>query len=135
MSKIILTLALAIAISLTIPSFVIAEPHIKPFTPPDHLTVEQRITKYASFYATEAIPLISVAKCESGFNQKALGLAKEIGIFQYKQATWDRFSKLFGEDLNINSADDQAKLTAFIFAQYPAYKSHWSCSRITGVIK
>ena len=37
------------------------------------------------------------------------------GIFQYHKPTWDRYSRLMGEELDYHSAHDQAKLTAFIF--------------------
>lgn len=135
MKRIITTLALAMAISSTIPSLVIAEPYIAPFTPVEHLTVQQRIVKYATVYATPAQPLLDVAKCESGYRQEAIGLAGEQGIFQYKKQTWQGFETLIAQDMDINSVDDQAKMTAFIFANYPGYRSHWSCSKIMGIIK
>lgn len=38
--------------------------------------------------------------------------------------------KLFGEDLDYYSYNDQAKLTAFIFANYPRSKTEWTCYRM-----
>lgn len=91
-------------------------------------SVKEMISYFAEYYKADEKELSKVAKCESSFNQKAVGDGgRAYGIFQYHKPTFDRFSKLLGEDLDYYSAHDQLKLTAFVFAEYPQYKKHWSC--------
>lgn len=72
MSK-IKTILLALALSCWIPSLVIAEPYTEPFTPVEHLTVQQSIVKYAKIYNVSAKEMTLVMKCESGLNPHAIG--------------------------------------------------------------
>lgn len=100
-------------------------------------SVDELLTYYSDVYNAPEGELRLVGVCESRLRQITNpndGGSPSIGIFQYKTPTWAWFSKLLGEELDINSIHDQIKLTAFIFAEYPQYKSHWSCSRITGII-
>ena len=91
-------------------------------------SVQEMITHYAKLYGANEKELMVVAKCESGFKPNAIGDGgKARNIYQYHKPTFDRFSKLLGEDLDYNSALDQIKLTSFIFAEYPQYKKHWTC--------
>lgn len=97
---------------------------------PTYKTAKDYIVEYAELYDTDATVLLKVAECESHFKQEANGDGKNaIGIYQYWQDTWKDMSKLFGEELDINSVNDQAKLTAFIFAKYPKYKTKWTAYR------
>lgn len=96
--------------------------------PPIPTDVKGMIVYFAKQNSIKDNELLVVAKCESTFNQSAIGdHGKARGIFQYHKPTFDRFSELMGQDLDYYSAHDQAKLTAFVFAQYPQYKSHWTC--------
>lgn len=97
---------------------------------PTYKTAKDYIVEYSELFGTDANVLLKVAECESGLNQNAKGDSnKAVGIYQYWQDTWNRFEKLYGEKLDINSYQDQAKLTAFIFAKYPQYKTQWTAYR------
>ena len=98
-----------------------------PITQP---TVQELIGKYAVMNGLSEQKLLLIAKCESGLNQKAIGDGgKAIGIFQFHQPTWDLFSKKMGEELDIHSANDQARLASWAFAH--GLESHWTCSKLT----
>lgn len=103
-------------------------------------TPKEYISLYARQYGAVESELLKVASCESKFKIDAIhwndgGKSKHsFGIFQYQKSTFDRFDDLIGEDLDYYSYHDQIKLTAFVFAKYPELKSHWTCSRIMGVI-
>ncbi len=107
----------------------------EPIEPPKVLSVKETISYYASINEVSERELMLVAKCESSFNPKATGDGgRAKNIFQYHKPTFDSFSKLLGEELDYHSYNDQAKLTAYIWANYPKYKSHWTCAKIMGVI-
>lgn len=90
-------------------------------------TAVEYIKEFAEKYNTDPNVLIKVAKCESRFNQEAIGDGnRSLGIYQYHKGTWERFEDLIGEDLDINSMYDQIKLTSFIFANYPKLRYSWS---------
>lgn len=108
---------------------------------PDRLvseyTTKELIQHFSTLYGANRWQLEAVGMCESSLRQVTNpndGGSPSIGIFQYKTGTWERFSKLLGEELDINSIHDQIKLTSFIFAEYPQYRSHWTCSYKTGVL-
>lgn len=134
MLKIIKILVCAFLLSLLVyPTKSIADPEIiisKPLTP------QESISYYAHIYGAIEKELLTVAKCESRFNQDQInyndgGKGKHsVGIFQYQYSTFLRMEKLFGEDLDYYSYNDQAKLTAFIFANYPRSKTEWTCYRM-----
>lgn len=95
---------------------------------PKVLSVKETIEKYAEIHDVSVEELLTVAKCESGYNPKAVGDGgRAVNIYQYHRPTFDRFSKLMGEQLDYYSYYDQAKLTAWIWKYYPQYKSHWTC--------
>ena len=106
----------------------------KPVTPPKVLSVKETIELYAEVYDANVDELLDVAMCESSLNPKARGDGgRAVNIFQYHRPTFDRFSNLMGETLDYYSYHDQAKLTSWIWANYPQYKNHWTCSRIVGI--
>lgn len=93
-------------------------------------TPQEYIEYYAKIYNTDPNVLLSVAKCESEFNQNNIGDGnRAVGLFQFHQETWNRMSKLLGEKLDRNSVKDQARLSAFIFANYPEMRKEWSTYR------
>lgn len=100
------------------------------------LTPRETISMYAHKYGASEIELLAVANCESKLNPNAIhindgGKGKHsVGVFQYQETTFDGFDNLLKEDLDYYSYNDQIKLTAYIFAKYPKYKSHWTCWRI-----
>jgi len=96
---------------------------IRPSTP------QELIVSYASQYDTSYEVLLKVAQCESGFKHEQVvgdgGLA--YGIFQYHEPTFYMFAELMGKKLDYKSLEDQIELTAYIYANYPELRSHWSC--------
>lgn len=89
-------------------------------------TLQEYISLYAHQYGASEKELLAVAKCESSFNQNAIGDGgRAIGVFQFHRPTWESFSRKLGERLDINSYQDQAKLASWAFANN--YKSHWVC--------
>ena len=100
-------------------------------------SVSELITHYTTLYGSSEREIRLVGVCESGLRQVTNpndGGSPSIGMFQYKVGTWARYSKLLGEELDINSPHDQIKLTSFIFAEHPKEKRAWTCSKITGII-
>lgn len=89
-------------------------------------TAQDYIVEFAEKYNTDPNVLLKVAKCESRYEQIKGDGGHATGIFQYWNNTWNDFEKLIGEELDINSIHDQAKMTAFIFAKYPKYKTRWT---------
>lgn len=99
------------------------------------LSVKETIAFYAELNNTSYTEISKVAFCESSFNPKAKGdSGRAFGVMQYHKPTFEAFSKLMGEELDYYSYNDQLKLTAWIWANYPQYKSHWTCSKMTGLI-
>jgi hypothetical protein len=95
---------------------------------PKVLSVKETIQKYAELHQVSAEQLLTVAKCESSYDPKALGdNGKAANIFQYHKATFIGFSKLMGEELDYHSYEDQAKLTAWIWKYHPEYRNQWTC--------
>lgn len=94
---------------------------------PTYKTNEDYIVEFSRYYGSDEKELLRVATCESKLGQDRIGDGGHaIGLYQYWQDTFNQFEKLIGEDLNIDSNYDQAKLTAFIFAKYPQYKTRWT---------
>lgn len=130
--KYILSLCLLLLVLIN-PLKVIADDEQKWLTPSS--TVPEIITYYGNQYGANTDELLKVAKCESDFNPNNIGdhgLAR--GIFQYHPEAFKRMSKLMGKDLKYNNTNNQAELTAFIFANYPKMKAEWTCSKITHII-
>lgn len=99
------------------------------------LTVKETIAYYAELHNTSYTEISKVAYCESSHNPKAKGDGgRAFGVMQYHRPTFERFSRLKGEQLDYYSYTDQIKLTAWIWANYPQYKSHWTCAKIVGII-
>lgn len=116
-----------VIISLLVAKVAIAEPSTYKPTPK---TPEQYIAYYAELNQTDESLLLKVAKCESKLNIQSKGDGgNATGIYQYWNDTFERFSKLYGEELDINSYHDQIKLTSWIFANYPQYRKQWTSFR------
>lgn len=127
MNKILATIALSIAISISIsPIFTVAD--IAPLVP-KVLSIQETIVKQAIFYAAPEKKLTLMFRCESQFNQAAIGAEGEIGVAQYKQGTFDKLSKLMGETLDIHSYSDQIKLTSWVSVHAPSEMQNWTTWR------
>lgn len=91
-------------------------------------SVKEMINYYANYYQADEKELLAVIKCESGFRPEVYGDGKQaFGLLQYHRKTFDKFASLYGQNLEYYSALDQIKLTSYIFANYPQYKTQWSC--------
>lgn len=98
-------------------------------------TVPELVSYYSAFYGASEVELFNVGTCESNLRQVTNpndGGSPSIGIFQYKVGTFARYSKMLGEELDINSIHDQIKLTSYIFAEHPKEKRAWTCARTYG---
>lgn len=124
--KLILKIGLCVTVSLIIlSSKAVAEAPIIPIP----TTIPEKIVYYANLNGIKSDTLLRVAKCESGYRNDGIygDSGKAYGVYQYHYPTFQKFSKLMGEELNYKSANDQIKLTAYIFAHYPKLASHWTC--------
>lgn len=74
-------------------------PTLAPIAVPAHL--EGLFTKYASQYGADLNLLKKVAKCESNFNNNAVGGGGAyVGMFQFSESSWITQRKLMGKDVN-----------------------------------
>lgn len=90
--------------------------------------VKGQIAFYAGVYGYDASTLLSVARCESGFDQKNRGdNGLSIGVFSIQAPTWKRFTKEMGETLDRNSSRDQSKVAAWAFAN--GHAREWTTYR------
>lgn len=71
------------------------------------------IERYAIEYGVDKNLLYSIIKCESHFNQNAVGLAGEVTMAQFLPTTFEGQAKKMGEQLDIKSYHDAIKLTAY----------------------
>lgn len=104
--------------------------------PHDTKTPKEKIVEYANRFGTDPNVLLKVADCESHYDPKAVGDYKNgeylaINIYQYHKGTWDEFveiyqKEVYDEELERDSYQDQAKVTAYIFAKYPDLRKRWS---------
>lgn len=89
-------------------------------------SVPELIEHFASQYGVSSKVLLDVAFCESSYRQSAIGdSGKAKGIFQFHQPTWESFTEKMGEELDRDSAIDQAKVAAWAFSN--RLGSHWTC--------
>lgn len=80
------------------------------------LTPVETIKKYSQEYNIDENLLYSIIKCESGFNQNAVGLHGEVTMAQFLPSTFYGQAKKMGEQLDIKSYHDTIKLTAYSLA-------------------
>lgn len=79
----------------------------------DNPAPNEVIERYATEYAIDPNLLYSIIKCESHFNQNAVGLAGEVTMAQFLPKTFEGQAKKMGEQLDIKSYHDTIKLTAY----------------------
>ena len=97
----------------------------RPSIPSD---VKGMITYYAEQYGAPENELLTVAKCESGFNPKAVGdKGSARNVFQFHKDTFLTYASWMGETLNYDSAHDQIKLASWIFIHHPKERRAWTC--------
>lgn len=99
-------------------------------------TPQDYIIKYAEQFDTNPELLLKIANCESQFNPEAKGDKKDgvylaVGLYQYHLDMWNGSVELYkkevaDENLSRDSFQDQAKITAFIFAKHPELRKKWT---------
>jgi soluble lytic murein transglycosylase-like protein len=72
--------------------------------------------------------LLAVMNCESGFNQKAVGKAGEIGLGQFMPSTWRAFNTERKTDLDIRSLEDQVEMMEWAWKH--GKQNHWTCYKM-----
>lgn len=87
---------------------------------PDTELKDKPLTEIVQHFAEEydypSNVLLKVMECESGGVQSVKGDGGlSHGVFQIQKETWSRFTKQMGEELNITSPMDQAKVAAWAF--------------------
>ena len=98
-------------------------PLTNPAIPP---SVLEKIRLAAEKYGISAKWILRILTCESNLNQNAVGdNGTSFCIAQFKKETWKLFSKLYGEEMDIDVLDDQIELVAWAFKNGFAF--HWSC--------
>ena len=99
-----------------------------PLEPPDHATIVAAIEAAAREFGQDPDLLVRVAKCESRLNPVAVGKAGEIGIFQFKSATFAKNAAKLGYSLaDIWDVRAQARVSAEMFGR--AQQWQWTCFR------
>ena len=72
--------------------------------------------------------------CESNWVGEAVGdQGRAIGILQFHRGTFDRFSKEYKLNLDINNSYHQIDLSTRMIAD--GYLFHWTCAYIIGWLK
>jgi soluble lytic murein transglycosylase-like protein len=101
---------------------------------PRDYSVKGVIKYWANEYQVDEHTMLALAKCESSFNPQAKsdfnGREYEAhGIYQYHKPTFDRYAKKFlNKEMDYNSSDDQAHLTAEVWKNHPQEKKAWACN-------
>jgi hypothetical protein len=86
--------------------------------------IENIVTHFANEHGVDPKIALAVMKCESG-GRKVMGDGgRAYNEFQFHKGTWDKMSKAMGEELDINSGYDQAKLATWAIAN--GYGTHWT---------
>lgn len=72
---------------------------------------------------------VAVVQCESGFRTDVYSRGRiSYGVAQFRESTFDWFSKMKGEKLDYYSPYDQLDLLAWAFSN--GYQKHWDCYRM-----
>ncbi len=106
--------------------------------PPYRIEIKEDRTVAESFEFEERIifkkkaivitpEMYDIIKCESQWNNEAIGKAGEIGLAQFKKETFEWMSGLAEFEGNIYSAYDQLWLLKWALEN--GYGNHWTCYR------
>jgi len=91
-------------------------------------TPKELAEHYASISQGESRYTSAVIACESQYNPTAKGDGnRALGVAQFHKATFERLSKLMGEELDYYSYYDQTKLLAWGLEN--GYGNNWSAYR------
>jgi len=97
--------------------------YVKAQTPEEE--IKDLVKLFAKQYGVDELIALTLVDCESDFLQKAIGDGgRSKGVMQYQKASFERHSKLLGEQLNYDSAYDQIKLGMWAISQ--GYGNEWT---------
>ena len=90
-------------------------------------SIPEKIAIEAKLQGVDPAILVEVSRCESNFNNLAVGdHGKARGLFQFWRGTFDTFKEEAGmPQLEYTNENDQIKLAAWAFANQK--QSHWTC--------
>ncbi len=92
------------------------------------LSTTEQINHFAKIYNVDGSLVSAMVKCESKGDIDAVGdSGRAFGILQYHKASFERHSKLFGEELDYYSSYDQIKLTSWALSK--GYGREWTSYR------
>lgn len=95
---------------------------------PEEYTLEGQVVYFSKLYNTNPALVSKVMECESNGKQSAVGdYGLSRGVMQFQKETFNRLSKLMGEELNYNSSFDQIKLATWAIAN--GHGSNWTAYR------
>lgn len=95
---------------------------------PQELTIEQQINFYANLYNVDNTLVSKVIQCESQGNVNAVGdNGRSNGIAQFQEPSFNRLSRLMGEELDYTSPHDQIKLMVWSIAN--GHGREWTAYR------
>lgn len=115
-----------IASLLVSPTKAIAEP--TEIVSPTDMTIEGQINYYSELYDVDSGIINKVIQCESRGNVNAVGDGgRSRGIAQFQEPSFNRLSRLMGEELEYTSPHDQIKLMVWSIAN--GYGREWSAYR------
>lgn len=94
----------------------------------DAMSVKELIDAYGG---SQSRTIEVIARCESGLRMSAINYndgsqgSHSYYLMQFKIGTWKHFTKMMGEELNMDSAYDQIRVAKFMLDN--DYGHHWSC--------
>lgn len=98
-------------------------------TPP---TILESISFFAKEYNVDEIQMVRLANCESKLKPRAWNKSDpeggSKGLFQFLPSTWRRYTKELGLTLDIWSAYDQSRVTAYMISKNQI--GQWSCAKL-----
>lgn len=118
MKQIATTAKLAILLTVVVLSSSLSIAHADAPAPPQvplrERPIEEIVTHFSIENGIEPSVALAVMGCESHGIQSTVGdHGLSLGIFQIQKATWKRFTKEMGEDLDISSPYDQARVATW----------------------
>lgn len=95
---------------------------------PTVMTIQGQIDYYSLMYGVDKNLSSKVIQCESHYNINAVGdEGRSRGIAQFQEPSFNRLSRLMGEELDYNSSHDQIKLMVWSIAN--GHGMEWTAYR------
>lgn len=124
--KNIMLVCLLLPLVVLMPKPVIAEP--AEIVSPAEMTIQGQIDYYSLLYNVDKNISSKVIQCESQYNVNAIGDGgRSMGIAQFQEPSFNRLSRLMGEELEYTSPHDQIKLMVWSIAN--GHGREWTAYR------